>query len=31
MNKTWKMKRSFLSQRATTSWDELLTVRWEKG
>jgi DNA polymerase V len=27
MNKTWKMKRSFLSQRATTSWDELLTVR----
>jgi DNA polymerase V len=27
MNKVWKMKRSFLSQRATTSWDELLTVR----
>ena len=27
MNKTWKMKRSFLSQRASTSWDELLTVK----
>ena len=27
MNKAWKMKRSFLSPRATTSWDELLTVK----
>ena len=27
MGKTWKMKRSFLSRKATTSWDELLTVK----
>ena len=25
--KTWEMKRSMLSKRATTKWDELLTVR----
>ncbi len=26
-NPSWKMKRSKLSKRATTNWDELLTVR----
>ena len=25
--KSWKMKRSKLSKRASTRWDELLTVR----
>ena len=25
--KSWKMKRGKLSKRATTRWDELLTVR----
>ena len=27
MKKPWKMKRSLLSRRATTEWDELLTVK----
>jgi DNA polymerase V len=27
MEKKWKMNRAFLSRRATTSWDELLTVK----
>ena len=26
-NRSWKMKRSKLSKRASTRWDELLTVR----
>ena len=26
-NPSWKMKRSKLSKRATTNWDELITVR----